>query len=269
MMGLDSYFFWEEDYKSLEADFLEFVTYVPLSEEHMDIWSLKLANQLLLIGSSIDSFFKCAMASLRKQMIQDHIDARKYDFLGLEKEGVWEWYFYQGIGYTIEDFKDESEFYNNLLKDNQPNMGLYRTIFEDFYQLSTKKIYVLRTQEEFTPFKEWAGDKSPQWWLSYRDLKHDRFQNRKDATLKTVLDALSALFLLNVYHIDTRKYLVNKRVIRSNMKLDHPYFLNSRKKYETIQPIIAKTDLFGYVWESGGHWEDPWSILDPGNVYDI
>ena len=58
MTSFNSYLFWEEDYLPLETEFLNFIRYVPLTEEHKDVWSLKLANQLLLIGSSIDSFFK-------------------------------------------------------------------------------------------------------------------------------------------------------------------------------------------------------------------
>lgn len=270
MAGIDSYLFWEEDYKPLESEFLEFITFVPLSEEHKEIWSIKLANQLLLIGSSIDSFFQCAMSSLRKKLIYDHINARKYDYLGINGKKGYDWYFYQGIGYTEDDFRAESEFYDNLLKDVKPNMGLYRDIFEDFYHLSDKSVHVLRTEEEIKPFKEWGEDKSPQWWLNYRELKHSRFQNRKLATLKMVLESLAALFLLNIFHIHNRKFLVNKKVIRGNINLNHSSFLNSRGKIETLEPIIAKTDLFGYVWKTKGHWSKyPWSILDPGNVYGI
>ena len=53
---LNPYLFWEEDYISLEEEFMEILRYIPLSEEHEGVWSLKLANLLLLIGSSIESF---------------------------------------------------------------------------------------------------------------------------------------------------------------------------------------------------------------------
>ena len=50
--------FWDEDYLLLEKEFLNFIKYVPLTSEHYDVWSMKLANLLLLIGSSIDYFLK-------------------------------------------------------------------------------------------------------------------------------------------------------------------------------------------------------------------
>ncbi|WJI09506.1 hypothetical protein FGU46_05065 [Methanobacterium sp. CWC-01] len=270
MPGFNSYLFWEEDYRSCESEFLEFLTYVPLSDDHYNVWSLKLANQLLLIGSSIDSFFKSALYSLRKKWIYNHIESNKYYSIGLDLGEGFRWFCYNGIGYIEEDFKDESDFYCKLLKDAQPNMGLYREMFEDYYHLSSKSVYVLRTEEELRPFQEWEDGRSPEWWKIYTDLKHSKFQNKKNATLKTVLDSLSALFLLNVYHIDNRKFLANHGILRGNINLNHPEFLNSREKIDTLEPIIAKTDLFGYVWDTNGHWtEYPWSILNPGNVYGL
>lgn len=147
MTPFDSYSFWEENYRNLESDFLNFIKYVPLCEEHEDVWSFKLVNQLVLIGSSIDSFFKCAMYSLKKKFIIDHLKSPKYNFWCKKENGEWDCVFYQGIGYTLEDFKEESSFYKNLLNDRTPNMGLYRELFNNYYNLSEKKVYTLPTKE--------------------------------------------------------------------------------------------------------------------------
>ncbi len=272
MFSFDSYSFWEEDYQNLESDFLNFIKYVPLYPEHEDVWSFKLVNQLLLIGSSIDSFFKCAMHSLKKTFIINPLENGKYNF-EYESNGSNYACMHCGIGYVPEDFKEESNFYKNLLNDKNPNMGLYRNIFQDYYKLSDKSIYVLRNKEELKPFKEWNDGKSPEWWNAYTKLKHSRFENRKLATLKMVLNALAALFLLNVYHVDNREYLVNNGIIRGNLNLSQDYrnFFSSLKPINTLGPIIAKTNLFGYVWETKSSlWnQHPWQILDPGNVYGI
>ncbi len=45
------------------------------------------------------------------------------------------------------------------------------------------------------------------WWKVYRNLKHDKVGNKESATLKIVLNALAALFLLNVHHYESRSYL--------------------------------------------------------------
>ncbi|AXV36827.1 MAG: hypothetical protein CIT01_00735 [Methanobacterium sp. BRmetb2] len=253
MDGMNSFLTWEEDYKSLESEFLDFIKYVPLSNEHEKVWSLKLANLLLLIGSSIDSFFKCALASF-KSRVENHYNYK---------------YNYRGISYTIEDFKAVSNFYEYILKDVDPNMGLYRNVFEDFYQLSNKSVHVSRTEEKITPFNEWRKDKSPQWWINYRQLKHGKFQNKKLATLEIVLDSLAALFLLNIYTLDNRQYLVDNNVIRSNISLNDSKFIYSND-IKTSEPIIAKSELFGFIWSTDSFWEQyPWHILTPGNVYNL
>jgi len=246
------YLFWEEDYTPLEDEFINFIRYIPLAKEHEEVWSFKLVNLLLLIGSSIDSFFKCSIASLRASMIYRYLETQNLRSF-----------------YAPEDFEMASELHRLLLKDEPPNMGLYRNIFEEYYNLSNKTVYVLRTKDEIKPFKEWMNGKSPEWWKIYRDLKHSRFGNRKSANLKIVLNALSALFLLNIYHTDTRGYLYNNGVIRSNMKLDDVFF-NSREPDNMGQPLIAKTNIFGYIWDNEGFWKQhPWNILDPGNTFGL
>lgn len=244
---------------------MDFIRYVPLSKDHHNVWSLKLANLLLLIGSSIDSFFKCSLSSLRTSLIDNHINSRKFAYICLEGECVT----YQSIGYMIEDFEEESDFYKKLLKTEKPDMGLYRDIFDEHYKLSNKVVYVLRTREKIKPFEEWANGKSPKWWQIYRDLKHSRFEYRKRATLKVVLNSLAALFLLNTCNPITKEYLYVKDVIRSNMQLTDEFF-KSAEPNTFGQPIIAKTNLFGHVWDVNSHYgQYPWTILDPGNVYEL
>lgn len=245
------YLFWEEDYTLLEDEFIEFLKYIPLSKEHEEVWSMKLANLLLLIGSSVESFFQCAISSLRASEIYNYIDVNDYG---------------GRVGYTPEDFESLSELNKLLLKKLTPNMGLYRDIFEKYYHLSNKSVFVLRNKEEIKPFKEWGENKPPEWWITYRNLKHSRFKHRKSAQLKMVLNTLASLFLLNISHKDTRKYLTNKGVIRSNMKLGG-LFYSAREPGSFGQPIIAKTNIFGYIFDSG-YW-NPWDILDPGNVYGL
>ena len=247
---LNPYLFWEEDYTALEKEFIEFLRYVPLSKEHEKVWSLKLANQLLLIGSSIESFFKCSILSLKASEIYNYIETPNYG---------------GKVGYTPEDFQSISKL-NKLLLDERRDMGLYRDIFEDYFHLSNKSVFVLRSKEELIPFYEWSNGKPPQWWITYRNLKHSRFEHRKTANLKIVLAAMAALFLLNLYQENTREYLTNNGVIRSNMNLENSFF-KSRTPKSFGQPIIAKTNLFGYIFDSD--YPNPWDILDPGNVFGL
>lgn len=250
-MKFNSYLFWDQDYLNHEAVFLDYLKYVPLDEINENVWSLKLAEQLLLIGSSIDSFLKCAKSSLRNSFIDERLINT-----------------FKGICYTYEDFEEESIFYSRLLK-NESNMGAFRELFENYFYLSDKIVYILINNNELRHFKKWADDKSPEWWKVYTKLKHDKYKNRKKATLKVVINALAALFLLNITHLQNRRYLIDIEIIRSNIQLkEYDSFLNG--DFHNINPIIAKTKLFGYIFNKNTHWNTyPWTILDPGNVHGL
>jgi hypothetical protein len=243
--------FWDEDYILLEKEFLNYIKFVPLAVEHYDVWSMKLANLLLLIGSSIDSFFKNALPYSLEVLLSEY---------NLDNE-------------SQNNRIDKLNNYQARLERNNTNIILFKDVFEEIYKLSSKPVYVLSNKEKLEPFIDWETDQPLNWWKVYTNLKHDRIKNRKHCTLGITLNALSALFLLNIYHLESRKSLVmrNKDVIRSNMDLNNfSHFLEERGKINTIQPLIAKTELFGYVYETEGYdYEHPWRILDPANVYGL
>ena len=81
---------WKEDYIKRENELKEYMKYVPPSKEHEEVWSLELANQLLLIGSSIDSFFKRAIRELLDSFFKNfqigHHQSSNYSlFLGMRQ----------------------------------------------------------------------------------------------------------------------------------------------------------------------------------------
>lgn len=239
--------FWEEDYLLLEEEFLDFIKYVPLVENHEDVWSMKLANLLLLIGSSIDSFFKNSLQYCLNILIEENSPENNNNPQRLS----------------------EYEDYQNKLDSNNTNMGDFREVFNEFYMLSNEPVYVLRNKWEFKPFNKWSEDKSPEWWDVYRKLKHDRIKHRERCTLKITLNALGALFLLNIYHVESRRKLMEQRkIIKSNMNVGYLLkIMDERGNINEINPILAKTYLFGYVFKgSHGHYYDsPWSLLDPSD----
>ncbi|MCK5494756.1 MAG: hypothetical protein KAJ14_16730 [Candidatus Omnitrophica bacterium] len=215
----DPYIAWEE-YKFLEDDFIKYLRYVPLSEDHKNVWSLYLGDLLIRIGSILDSFLKRAMFS------------------------------------SELDNKDEINInYYRSLDDFQININVYKDIFNPFYQLSTKKIYELRTFEHNTPFSSWGdvNSNSPFWWKNYNKVKHDRFKNKKEATLKATLEALSGLFILYVMHLDTMPVLVDDGTIKSNIAKDYlkQILLEKEPLRTVVSPYVyAKTRIFGYVFKS-------------------
>lgn len=211
---LNPHLVWDT-YKTLEEELIQYIRYVPLVEAHYQVWSLYLGNLLNNIGSIVDSFFKNAIHS-------PSLDA----FGGIDK-------------------------YRNL---NHLDMGKYREIFEPFYQLSSKRIYELQNYSSIMPYSEWSDDKALSWWDNYTKTKHNRFQNREVATLKTTLDALGGLFLLNIIHLETRLALIDTNVINGGgyAKGYLKELMSEREpiKGESGWPIHLKSQLFGYVYKS-------------------
>lgn len=260
MINFNAYSFWEDDYIPIENDFFSYLKYVPLSKDHKDVWSLKLANQLLIIGNSIESFFKCILRYYLDERIKEH---------NLNCPAVCG---YHGIG-----LEHTNKLNEKLIRDNT-NIGTFRECFEEFYELSKRTVYVLRNKGDINPFQEWGNNDPTQWWKVYRNLKHDKYGNKESATLEIVLKALAALFLINVHHYESRSFLVITGATKANMGLNNTNS-NLIGLMEDLQekPIrtpwipITKTKLFAYIYDDAHYWnkgiDDPWRIIDPGHIY--
>lgn len=222
-MEFDPYAEWGE-YQLIEEDFLRYLRYVPLVEAHENVWSASLGSILLNIGSLIDSFFK-------------------------------------NISYE-KSTTDVKNIENIRKKDRDHlNMGDYRSVYEACCSLSEKKIFELRNLCPINPFLNWGSDISPKWWKAYTDLKHDRFQNIEKGTLINVLEALGGLFLLNVMFRETISVLINNDIIRGGSfpkgtLEDYFYQTEPWQPLPIPNPIFAKTNLFGYVYETENRHRD-------------
>lgn len=82
----------------------------------------------------------------------------------------------------------------------------YRNIFEMKYELSKKNVYSFfqyvedttgnKSYFNYNPFSKWGVNQSPEWWKTYTDLKHSQLKHLESATLRIVIYAYAALFLL-------------------------------------------------------------------------
>jgi hypothetical protein len=213
-----------EYYTTLENEFLEFLKYVPLKKEHYKVWSPHLGNILNNTGSVIDSFLKTSLFS------------------------------------DIFDNIDDIDSYRKQIGDNKKlNMSIYRTVFEEKYRLSNKKIFDLKTYSSIIPFSEWERKKSPGWWVGYTNYKHDQFTHKNSATVKTTLDTLGGLFLLNVIHLETRTILYREKLIESIIPLYGESLLDvilEIEPFKSHRKIRLKSRLFGYVFETEKEMSD-------------
>jgi hypothetical protein len=67
-------------------------------------------------------------------------------------------------------------------------------------ELHTTKISIPRHGLTFIPWDNWKGSKSPFWWSSYNQVKHERDVHFEKATLKNALNALGALLVLTFHY---------------------------------------------------------------------
>jgi len=213
---------WDE-YLRLEKDFLDFITYVPLKDEHYSVWSPRLADLLLRIGSNVDSFCKNALFDSTFDQTTDII-------------------MYRSRARTADGASKIS------MKD-------YQNIFETAYNLSTKRIVSIRERKVIAPYDSWISNNSPKWWSDYNAIKHDRFLHQTRATMNSALQGLGALFILYICHLETRKYLIDidffnlggcPKERARGIVLCQPEPIDHEFGYLRM---YGKSSLFGYVFE--------------------
>lgn len=88
---------------------------------------------------------------------------------------------------------------DSLCKDS--NIEQYRnTLRKALPELETSTVTLPRYGLELTPWSNWQEDKTPNWWRSYNNVKHQRDQHFSEANLINVLNAMSGLFLIVLHY---------------------------------------------------------------------
>lgn len=169
-----------EMYRLIETDFIDFISYVPLEENHLNVYSPKLADIIIRCCNQIETFFK-------------------------------EWLMLPSLNHL-----DDIEIYRN--KGHLLNIGDYRNFFEPRLRLSEHCLFIPTLNKYISPFGEFSNkSKAPRWWTVHNNLKHHAYENRKEATLEIALYAISALFFLNRSNSVTtyilQSILENRRIL--------------------------------------------------------
>ncbi|MBI4752158.1 MAG: hypothetical protein HY774_27030 [Acidobacteria bacterium] len=80
------------------------------------------------------------------------------------------------------------------------NEGDYRRhIATQFPKLPNIEINLPRYELSFTPFEEWANNKTPVWWTANNKVKHQRHTHYEYASLENLLNSLCGLMVSNLY----------------------------------------------------------------------
>jgi len=162
-------------YLKLEREFIETTSYVALETVHENVWSEKFGELLIRIGSSVGSFFNLVASSK-----------------SLDKER------------TVTKLRKRME-------KESPSITDFRKAFNPVFQLSSVEVeasYGLTYYGELQPFKGFER-KAPNWWEAHNKLKHEFFEKLEErATLQNTINALAGLFILNILHKESQRYLV-------------------------------------------------------------
>lgn len=207
-------------YTAVEDDFINYLNYVPWTHDHKEVWSPKLANLLLNIGSLIDSIFRSYFRSYKNSPTVD----------------------------LVEDI-------DKIRRKIKPDINGFQKVYEKVYSFSNREVYILSTEEKLTPWSNWQKqDSSPDWWKAHNDVKHNRFENKTEATLENTLYALSGLFLVCVLLKEFRPNLVDMEIIKGgSFDKDHlKSVLREDEPIDEVEPIIAKSKLFKYTFLISG-----------------
>lgn len=163
-------------FNTLENDLIEFLKYIPLeyykeSNERELIYSPKLANILMNIGSQIDSFFRYW------QKVHDKC-----------KIGI----------------KDLS--FENYKMIEQSDFSLNKEIYILSIDKRIKPFEIVETDNKAVSWKKWNGNTNC-WWSAYNHVKHNGYYAKKEGNLDYVINSLGALFILNCIHEDLKPLL--------------------------------------------------------------
>ncbi len=102
------------------------------------------------------------------------------------------------------------------------NINDYRvTISEKFPELINEKCFINRYGLELEPWKGWADGNNPAWWRSYNNVKHERDEFFKEASLENAINSVSALSLVLIYYykyVFSQENAVNFKVTTERLK---------------------------------------------------
>jgi hypothetical protein len=116
-------------------------------------------------------------------------------------------------------FKAEADvrnFAKKLAKEEFFNASDYRVLFEGTYRLSDREVGINNYDGQLVvnavqfppeksdsyiirPFQDWAHGHSTAWWEAYGKLKHNRLANHRDATLKNLIYAMAATYMITSF----------------------------------------------------------------------
>jgi len=152
----------------LEDGLMEFADVIELRDNHLGVFSRRIALRLFEVGTVAEGLFK--------KMVEGAL---------LEQSNV--------NPNDLEKARQKHPF---------PDIRNFKRVLEPVFKLSKRSVTFryFKFAKEFKPFSSFANDDgiSPPWWVAYNEVKHDFFRNTEKATLGMLMEGVSAVFLLTV-----------------------------------------------------------------------
>ena len=101
---------------------------------------------------------------------------------------------------------------------------------------------------ELKPFDAWSGQRQYKplpWWQAYNNLKHNRWDNVRDATVANAVEATAALFIAIATDSGCRAVLAERRWLHSHYASD--WTLAKLASPEGILGVTVESTLFSYA----------------------
>ena len=176
-------------YKNLEKEFMKLTDYIHISKDQLNVYSMHIANLIVRVSIEIESISKELYQQLGGQMNPINPDGTNRDL-----------YFDTDCLQLLED--------KWIISEKEVVVSAINVFLEDDFD---RILTPLRKSNK-------RGTSGSNWKKAYQALKHDRVNSLNKATIKNLLDALGALFILNLYYIN-KEYKYNSSTI-NNKKFD-------------------------------------------------
>lgn len=198
-------------YENLEEETLALADNISFTDEQLDVYSLRIGNLLIRCAVEIET---------------------------LSKE------LYLSLGGMSKIFDEKESKYRPPFFDTECLALLVNKwkIDKKKVQISSYKMQFSLENSLLTPLhksnkRSTSGSK---WKRAYQAIKHDRAHSMKEATIKNLLNALGALYILNIYHRNDSFWydvpIEGREEYRSHSKIFSPFI------YEVPGEILASDE---------------------------
>jgi hypothetical protein len=163
-------------YLDLESEMLDFLRYVPLVENHFEVFSPKLAALIFQVGPEVTNAFN---------LLAGNTDAyKKMDSM------------FEGGGALEKALNALWQEETNRKSARRPQSLSYNyyCVFLNQHGYNKPRNAKVKLIDNPSTVLNPFNEQCPNWWKIYNGLKHDKYENLGNATLFEALNSLGALF---------------------------------------------------------------------------